>query len=71
MIADHEADAMRVNGVTRAQVVALRDEADRAGDLVQVEICRRAFEGDADDWRDCAETIRNAMAQNDESAVPS
>lgn len=53
--------------ITRAQVIALRNEAAAAGDTAQVELCTRALNGATKDsaasWRECERVIANAQAQ--------
>jgi len=40
------------------RIIALRDEAARAGDLEQVKICERALEGDQEAMTECERILR-------------
>ena len=49
--------------ITREQISKLSDEAGEHGDMEQVEICRRALDGDADAVAECQRAIDRALAQ--------
>lgn len=46
--------------LTDSQIESLRDTAGQAGDLLQVDYCDRALDGDAAARRVCAEAIADA-----------
>ena len=57
------------SNITRAQIIALREEAGAAGDYEQIEICNRALNGSHRAIRQCARVIRwaESMAADDPS----
>jgi hypothetical protein len=50
--------------ISRAQIRALRDEAEQAGDAPQVELCDDAMQGDFSATHRCVSLIANATAHS-------
>lgn len=51
--------------ITMDDVQALKDEAEAAGDELQVALCTHALAGDSAAWERCEDTIRAARAMAD------
>lgn len=49
--------------MTTQQIETLQDEAAVAGDLAQVEVCRRALDGDEAALAACERVVADAAAQ--------
>lgn len=54
-----------ISTITDEQIELLSTEAGQHGDLAQVELCRRALDGDAAARQACARAIDNARANED------